>query len=186
MSEMVHYSGTMRLVLKKGNETLEDLCKRIMNLHGYSTLSIYMNSWEEYLHDEMYEKNVVVDGELYEILNRESFECDDNVFSATDIGNGKYKFEVMYYNGGCSFSEAVETAMRNTRKRIASWIPCNEKLPEDHELYNITHVNDAGIHSDSAIYHPYLKIWFWDEEETIPVTNKITAWQPLPEPYKSE
>lgn len=68
----------------------------------------------------------------------------------------------------------------------SGWIPCSERLPEDHELYNITHVNDAGIHSDSAIYHPYLKIWFWDEEETIPVTNKITAWQPLPEPYKSE
>lgn len=185
MSEMVHYSGTMRLVRKKRNETLEDLCKRIMNLHGYSTLSIYVNSWEEYLRDEMYEKIVVVDGELYEILNREKLGFDDNVFSVSDIGNGKYEFEVMYYNGGCSFNEAIETAMDNVRKRNTSWISCTEKLPDitidskySEDMLTALKWYDGEITYSVGWYN---KSGSWNEDCK---NCKVIAWQPLPEVYK--
>ena len=64
------------------------------------------------------------------------------------------------------------------------WIPCSEKLPDEHKLYDITFKNDAGIHSDSAIYNPYLKRWFWDADETELVESKIIAWAEKRQPYK--
>ena len=63
------------------------------------------------------------------------------------------------------------------------WIPCSERLPEEHELYDITFKNSAGIHSDSAIYNPYLKRWLWDADETELVENEILAWAEKREPY---
>lgn len=56
------------------------------------------------------------------------------------------------------------------------WIPCSERLPEEHALYDITFRNSAGIHSDSAIYNPYLKRWLWDADETELVENEVLAW----------
>lgn len=64
------------------------------------------------------------------------------------------------------------------------WIPCSERLPEEHKLYDITFKNSAGIHSDSAIYNPYLKRWLWDADETELVENEILAWAEKREPYQ--
>ena len=66
------------------------------------------------------------------------------------------------------------------------WIPCSERLPEEHKLYDITFKNSAGIHSDSAIYNPYLKRWLWDADETELVENEIFAWAEKREPYQSK
>lgn len=66
------------------------------------------------------------------------------------------------------------------------WIPCSERLPEEHKLYDITFKNSAGIHSDSAIYNPYLKRWLWDADETELVENEILAWAEKREPYQSK
>lgn len=66
------------------------------------------------------------------------------------------------------------------------WIPCSERLPEEHKLYDITFKNSAGIHSDSAIYNPYLKIWLWDADETELVENEILAWAEKREPYQTK
>ena len=64
------------------------------------------------------------------------------------------------------------------------WIACSEMLPEEHKLYDITFKNSAGIHSDSAIYNPYLKRWLWDADETELVENEILAWAEKREPYQ--
>ena len=66
------------------------------------------------------------------------------------------------------------------------WIPCSERLPEEHKLYDITFKNSAGIHSDSAIYNPYLKRWLWDADETELVENEILAWAEKREPYQTK
>lgn len=63
------------------------------------------------------------------------------------------------------------------------WIPCKERLPEEHKLYDITFKNSVGIHSDSAIYNPYLKRWLWDADETELVENEVLAWAEKREPY---
>lgn len=66
------------------------------------------------------------------------------------------------------------------------WIPAEERLPEEHKLYDITFKNSAGIHSDSAIYNPYLKRWLWDADETELVEAKVLAWAEKREPYLSK
>lgn len=64
------------------------------------------------------------------------------------------------------------------------WIACEDRLPEEHKLYDITFENSVGIHSDSAIYNPYLKRWLWDADETELVENKVLAWAEKREPYR--
>lgn len=65
------------------------------------------------------------------------------------------------------------------------WIPVSEKLPEEHELYDITFKNDAGIHSDSAIYEPFSGNWYWCDDETeLLEEDKVLAWAEKREPYQ--
>ena len=56
MSEMVRYTGKLRLKEKLSNETLEEQCKRILSEHNYFELQGYCDSWKEMLYDELYEK----------------------------------------------------------------------------------------------------------------------------------
>lgn len=73
---------------------------------------------------------------------------------------------------------------RSDRYYGGGWIACEDRLPEEHKLYDITFKNSAGIHSDSAIYNPYLKRWLWDADETELVENKVLAWAEKREPYR--
>lgn len=63
------------------------------------------------------------------------------------------------------------------------WIPCEDRLPDEHKLYDITFEDSAGIHSDSAIYNPYLGRWLWDADETELVESKVLAWAEKRKPY---
>ena len=90
-----------------------------------------------------------------------------------------------------AFDDAIEIVKHEAEKfgtdtNVGSngWIPCSERLPEEHKLYDITFKNSAGIHSDSAIYNPYLKRWLWDADETELVENEILAWAEKREPYQ--
>lgn len=74
---------------------------------------------------------------------------------------------------------------RERSSDCGGWIACEERLPEEYKLYDITFENSAGIHSDSAIYNPYLKKWLWDADETELVENKVLAWAEKREPYRS-
>ena len=60
------------------------------------------------------------------------------------------------------------------------WIPCSEKLPEKQGFY-LTTVNWYG-HLSRSIKHFNGK----DFLNLITEEDHITAWMPLPEPYKGE
>lgn len=107
MSEMVHYKGTLLPVDKIGNETLEDQCKRISGREkeGYDT-------YAEVLLDYEYKNYVVHNDILYRVSKRE-IANDSDVFNATRHENGLIDFEVLYYNGGCSFDEAIGYALED-------------------------------------------------------------------------
>lgn len=88
------------------------------------------------------------------------------------------------------------------------WIPCSERLPEDLEPVNITWVNHnpEGYYADikdkpfTATGHYCKGRWYWysstcqdyleeygrcDVDE-IDTDIEVTAWMPLPLPYKPE
>ena len=84
----------------------------------------------------------------------------------------------------CVVENAIEIVKQEAEQYNNGWISCSDRLPEEHNLYDITFKNSAGIHSDSAIYNPYLKRWLWDADETELVENEILAWAEKREPYQ--
>lgn len=111
---------------------------------------------------EVFEKIIEKFSNIYRVVeNDEDLEWNRAVYKCEEI----VKQSVTEYNNG--------------------WIPCSERLPNEHKLYDITFRNSAGIHSDSAIYNPHLKRWLWDADETELVENEVLAWAEKREPYQS-
>lgn len=115
MSEMVHYSGKLQLVDKLPNETLEEQCKRILAKHNYFELDSYCDSWREMLYEELYERYVIANNTIYEVVEKKHRSIDEDIFEAHANLDGSIEYEVMYYNGGCSFNEAIEEALENLK-----------------------------------------------------------------------
>lgn len=72
------------------------------------------------------------------------------------------------------------------------WIPVSERLPENSGVYIVSRWFSDGVESvilTDANYYDGCGEWYndnrinWGREL---VTNKIVAWRPLPEPYKTE
>lgn len=113
MSEMVRYTGKLRLKEKLPNETLEEQCKRILCEHNYFELQGYCDSWEEMLYDELYERYVIYNNEVYEVIEKNYRDFYDSIFESYKNDDGTIDYQVVYYNGGCSFTEAIEEALNN-------------------------------------------------------------------------
>lgn len=113
MSEMVHYNGKLKLVDRLPNETLEDQCKRLLET---DEVTKYYDSYREMFEDVLYDRYVINDNNIYEILSKKRHEYDEDIFIMKDNKDGTYDYEVMYYNGGCGFTEAIEEAFENLNK----------------------------------------------------------------------
>ena len=88
------------------------------------------------------------------------------------------------------------------------WIPCSERLPENNDPVNVTWVNhnpevyyaDIKDKPFTATAHYHNGRWYWFSSVTQDYLNEydvwtpdlvdkdveITAWMPLPEPYREE
>lgn len=71
--------------------------------------------------------------------------------------------------------EAVEE-----QPKVGEWIPVEEQFPEDSGTYIVNAIENHITHVTFAKWMPRMKRWnlvgsrsYW----------KVTAWQPLPEPY---
>lgn len=116
---------------------------------------------------------------IVEKLNKERF-C----YFLTIANTGDKSLDVAYEKVGEAIDKAIEIVKQEAAEYNSGWIPCSERLPEEHKQYDITFKNSTGIHSDSAIYNPYLKRWLWDADETELVENEILAWAEKREPYQ--
>jgi len=112
MSETVHYKGTLILLERLENETLEEQIQRIL---CKDELPSYAESWEECLYSDYYKEYTVSNNILYKVEEIKSI-GDYDIFDIHKNTDGTYDFEVMYYNGGCSFDEAIEEAFKNLIK----------------------------------------------------------------------
>jgi len=109
MSEMEHYSGILREIPKLENETLEEQCKRLLDV---DEIEIYYESYKEMYEDKYYGECVIYNNLVYEINSRKADPYDD-IFIANKNSDGSINFEVQYYNGGCGFGNAIEIALNN-------------------------------------------------------------------------
>ena len=112
MSDIEHYKGRIRKEEKLPGESLEDLCKRIANQHGFYELTRWCDTWEELVMDELYKRCAIVDDELFLVENKKHVNDMQDVFYASKNNDGSINFEVLYYNGSISFNDAIRNAFQ--------------------------------------------------------------------------
>lgn len=80
-------------------------------------VSKFFNSdtWEECFRNTQYERYIIVNNNIYRIIeDREFTDCED-IFEAHENELGQIDYCLSYYNGGCGFSEAIGHALENMR-----------------------------------------------------------------------
>lgn len=113
MSETVYYKGILKPVDFLIGETLEERCKRII---GDVELEDYYDSYQEKLmNDYDYYQKYIIHNDILYFVEKKNVDPDEDIFKANRNVDGTVDFEVKYYNGGCSFDEAIEEAFENMK-----------------------------------------------------------------------
>ena len=73
-----------------------------------------------------------------------------------------------------------EDAIHAVIDALPHWIPVTERLPEDERNILITYYDDITI----GWYRKSENTWMIYEGEGNAEPDEVTAWMPLPEPYK--
>lgn len=67
---------------------------------------------------------------------------------------------------------------------VNEWIPCSERLPDKEELVLVT--DNDSIEFGKLICGLFGDLWLIWVGDCWTEAMKVTAWMPLPEPYKGE
>ena len=78
-----------------------------------------------------------------------------------------------------ALDKAIETIEQTT------WIPVSERLPEDSELVLFSTKTDR-VFEGRFFADDTDRQWYSFRDETFAWNNVVTAWMPLPEPYKGD
>jgi len=111
MSETEHKTGTLTPVPIIGS--VENTCQLILEQHDEEKCK-FSDSFREQFEDWGYRHYIVTDNAIYKVTTEDKDPYDD-IAIATENEDGSIDFEIRFYNGGCSFSEAVEVALNNLR-----------------------------------------------------------------------
>lgn len=117
MSETVHYKGKLKKIEVEDIETFK---KETVDNYFKTTPA---PSWykegeqEDFFDDDMREIYIVNNGNVYEILSKDNIDNESDIFIANTNIDETIDYDVMYYNGGCGFSEAIEEALDRMEKK---------------------------------------------------------------------
>lgn len=114
MSGMESWIGTAEVIKPKDGEDLEALCKRMCNERGINDLE-YSETWQECIQDRFYKMYIIASESLYDVSDKKDVQ-DEDIFEASLNNDGTVRFTLQFYNGGCSFSEAFEHALKRSVK----------------------------------------------------------------------
>ena len=94
------------------------------------------------------------------------------------------------YYGGVTYIEDIEAFdMAIEALKAQEWIPCSERPPEEIGFYFVTEQNfgrckEAEWHEVVSHTSYYYGDGKWDDRFYLDDVSNITAWIPLPKPYK--
>jgi hypothetical protein len=112
MSETVTYKGKLQKVAE-GKEGIEAWCKQFVEYKQRTLEGVY-EDYTEMVIDEYYPEIIEANEILFKVLSRDKIDNED-IFQMKDLGNGEYEYLVQYYNGGCSFPEALEHSLNDLK-----------------------------------------------------------------------
>lgn len=112
MSEMVHYTWKIKEIHLDEFNTYEELAKSILDKKGFKKLKNYDNYIEALIY-EYYDEYIQIDWILFEIITKDTIEQYNDIFKSNKNEDETISYEVKYYNGWCSFEEAMWYALQN-------------------------------------------------------------------------
>lgn len=117
MSQYVRYKGKIKPIgcVVELEDFADEYLRRACSTEDYNDAKDYYKTKVEFLIDQFYDEFLVSSGMLYEILEKESMDSEPDIFDATELSDGTVEFQVMYYNGGCGFSEAIDISLGRLR-----------------------------------------------------------------------
>ena len=80
--------------------------------------------------------------------------------------------------------EALDMAIEALSEPKTGWIPVSEKLPDKEKLVLVT--DNDSIEFGKLICGLFGGLWLIWVDDCWTEAIKVTAWMPLPEPYKGE
>ena len=119
MSETETVKGKIKIFKKNIDETLSQYVTRFIkkkNLEQPSNITDE-NAYEIFC-EYFYKECVIINDVIYEVIENVNYDDGDDIFDATLQQDGTIDYVLKYYNGGCSFGEALEYALEklNTEK----------------------------------------------------------------------
>ena len=131
MGEMKHYTGKLKEVYPDSKETFEEMCHRILlqeNVIGKDEIAVdyYYSEWSEVLEALLYGKYVIVVDEDYKkhllkVLKKKEILSGSDVYHLHQNTNGEYEYEIVYYNGGTCFGDAINYAYETMNMEDKEW-----------------------------------------------------------------
>ena len=114
MSETEHWKGKLKkLVLPKKCNTWK-LQVKYLQLHGYEFEDLELDEGYFYTSSEV-GRLIKQDNNWYEIIEITEIDLDYDIANATKLNNNIMEFEVRFYNGGASFTEMIEGAIKKLK-----------------------------------------------------------------------
>ena len=117
MSDYETRKGKCKEVMKHEDESYSDFCIRIIKTYSSKKDDI-SNFDEEDLRLYIYDNDIAVLNKNYAYVIISEDDIDDyaDIFHASKNEDGTIDFLLKYYNGGCSFDEALITAIDKMNK----------------------------------------------------------------------
>lgn len=112
MSETVHYTGKLTRVSQFLGNGPEKQAQNILGKKGTCIRDTWNETWVEQLLEDCCNDYIIHDGNLHAV-DRKANNADEGIFDADKNEDGSIAFTVRYYDGVCSFNEAIEAALEN-------------------------------------------------------------------------